>query len=231
MTDQHVPADPRQMRAADTDRDHTAEVLRRAAAEGRITFEELDERIGQAYAAKTFADLEALTRDIPNAGVRTPAPATTRYQPPQIPEGTPSPSFSVAILSGAQRAGPWLVPPSYTAVAILGGVDLDLRHARFTAAEVTIRAFCLLGSVSITVPEDMDVDVSGIGIMGAFDHRANAPGAPGAPRLRIVGFAMLGGVEVNRRPADPARPGGRGAHTPPRASPDPPPHARAAGPR
>jgi len=207
MTDQPVPADPRQMRAADTDRDHTAEVLRRAAAEGRITFEELDERIGQAYAAKTFADLEALTSDIPNAGVRTPAPATTRYQPPQIPEGTPSPSFSVAILSGAQRAGPWLVPPSYTAVAILGGVELDLRHARFTAAEVTIRAFCLLGSVSITVPEDMDVDVSGIGIMGAFDHRASGPGAPGAPRLRIVGFAMLGGVEVNRRPADPARPG------------------------
>jgi len=99
------------------------------------------------------------------------------------------------------------VPPSYTAVAILGGVELDLRHARFTAAEVTIRAFCLLGSVSITVPEDMDVDVSGIGIMGAFDHRASGPGAPGAPRLRIVGFALLGGVEVNRRPADPARPG------------------------
>jgi hypothetical protein len=207
MTDQPVPADPRQLRAADTDRDQTAELLRRAAAEGRITFEELDERIGRAYAAKTFADLEALTSDLPGPGVRASVPAMPRYQPLEIPVGTPAPSFSVAILSGAQRAGPWLVPPSYTAVAILGGVELDLRHARFTAAEVTIRAFCLLGSVSITVPEDMDVDVSGIGIMGAFDHRASGPGAPGAPRLRIVGFAMLGGVEVNRRPADPARPG------------------------
>jgi hypothetical protein len=207
MTDQPVPADPRQMRAADTDRDHTAEVLRRAAAEGRITFEELDERIGQAYAAKTFADLEALTRDLPGAGVRAPVPATPRYQPPEIPAGTPAPSFSVAILSGAQRAGPWLVPPSYTAVAVLGGVELDLRHARFTAAEVTIRAFSLLGSITITVPEDMDVDVSGIGFMGAFDHRATGPGAPGAPRLRVIGFAMMGSVEVQRRSAQPGGPG------------------------
>ena len=215
MTDQPVPADPRQMRVADTDRDHTAEVLRRAAAEGRISFDELDERIGRAYAAKTFADLEALTRDLPGPGVRAPAPATPRYQPAEVPAGTPAPSFSVAILSGAQRAGPWLVPPSYTAVAVLGGVELDLRHARFTAAEVTIRAFALLGSVSITVPEDMDVDVSGIGFMGAFDHRASGPGAPGAPRLRVVGFAMMGGVEVQRRPADPARLGVPGGPTRP----------------
>jgi hypothetical protein len=215
MTDQPVPADPRKMRAADTDRDQTAELLRRAAAEGRLSFDELDERIGQAYAAKTFADLQALTSDLPGPGVRAPAPAAPRYQPPEVPAGTPAPSFSVAILSGAQRAGPWLVPPSYTAVAVLGGVELDLRHARFTAPEVTIRAFCLLGSISITVPEDMDVDVSGIGFMGTFDHRATGPGAPTAPRLRVVGFAMMGGVEVQRRPADPARPGVPGGPTRP----------------
>jgi hypothetical protein len=207
MTDQPVPADPRQLRAADTDRDQTAELLRRAAAEGRITFEELDERIAQAYAAKTFADLEALTNDLPGPGVRAPAPATPHYQPAEVPAGTPAPAFSVAVMSGAQRAGPWLVPPSYTAVAIMGGVELDLRHARFTAPEVTIRAFCLMGGVSITVPEDMGVDVSGVACMGGFDHKASGPGAPGAPRLRVVGFAMMGGVEVKRRPADPARPG------------------------
>jgi Domain of unknown function (DUF1707)/Cell wall-active antibiotics response 4TMS YvqF len=207
MTDQPVPADPRQLRAADTDRDQTAELLRRAAAEGRITFEELDERIARAYAAKTFADLETLTSDLPGPGVRAPAPAAQRYQPPEVPAGTPAPSFSVAILSGAQRAGPWPVPSSYTAVAVLGSVELDLRHARLTAAEVTIRAFSLLGGISITVPEDMEVDVSGIGFMGAFDHQASGPGSPGAPRLRVVGFAMMGGVEVKRRPADPVRPG------------------------
>ena len=48
MSDQPVPADPRQLRAADTDRDRVAELLRQAAAEGRITFDELDERISRA---------------------------------------------------------------------------------------------------------------------------------------------------------------------------------------
>ena len=206
MTDQPVPADPRQMRAADTDRDQTAELLRRAAAEGRITFEELDERIGRAYAAKTFADLEAVTSDLPGPGVKPAAPATARYQPLEVPAGTHPSSFSVAILSGAKRAGPWLVPPAYTAVAILGAVELDLRHARFAAAEVTIRAFCLCGNVSITVPDDMDVDVSGVGFMGSFDHHASGAGVPGTPRLRVVGFALLGSVDVRRKSAQRDRP-------------------------
>src|SRR6266516_954615 len=211
MSEPPVPADPRHLRAADADRDQTAEVLRRAATEGRITFDELDERISRAYAAKTFADLEAVTSDLPGPGVKLPALATASYQPPEVPAGTPAPSLSLAIMSGARRAGPWLVPPSYTAVAIMGGVELDLRDARFAAAEVTIRAFCLMGGVSITVPEDMAVDVSGIGIMGGFDHRASGPGAPGAPHLRVVGFALMGGVDVRRKPARPARPELRGA--------------------
>jgi Domain of unknown function (DUF1707) len=207
VSDQPVPADPRQLRVADTDRDRAAELLRQAAAEGRITFDELDERISRAYAAKTFADLDVLTSDLPGPGVNAPAPAGPRYRPPAVPAGTHAPAISVAILSGAKRAGPWLVPPAYTAVAVCGAVELDLRDARFTAAEVTIQAFCLMGGVSITVPEDMAVDVSGIGIMGGFDHHASGPGAPGAPHLRVVGFALMGGVEVKRRPARPELPG------------------------
>jgi len=206
VSDQPVPPDPRQLRAADTDRDRVADLLRQAAAEGRITFDELDERISRAYAAKTFADLQALTSDLPGPGVSAPAPATPRYQPPDVPAGTHAPTISAAILSGAKRAGPWLVPPAYTAVAVCGGVELDLRDARFTAPEATIQAFCLMGGVSITVPEDMAVDVSGIGIMGGFDHQASGPGAPGAPHLKVVGFALMGGVEVKRRPARPELP-------------------------
>jgi hypothetical protein len=198
-----VPADPRQLRAADTDRDQAAEVLRRAAAEGRITFEELDDRISQVYAAKTFADLETITRDLPGPGVSAPAPATRRYQPPAVPTGTHTPTTSVAIMSGTKRAGPWTVPLAYTAVAVMGSVELDLRDARFAANEVTIRAFCLMGGVIITVPDDVAVDVSGIGIMGGFDHKATGPGAPGAPLVRVAGSAIMGGVEVKRRPTRP----------------------------
>jgi len=201
VTDQPAPADPQRLRAADTDRDQAVDVLRQAAAEGRITFGELDERVSLAYDAKTFADLQALTSDLPGPGVSAPAPVPRQYQPPDLAVGDSGPAVSVAIMSGARRAGAWLVPPAYTAVAVMGSVELDLRQATFAAPEITIRAFCLMGGVSITVAEDVAVDVSGIGIMGGFDHRASGPGAPGAPRVRVVGCALMGGVDIRRRPA------------------------------
>ena len=195
------PPDASQMRAADTDRDQVADLLRTAAAEGRITFDELDQRVSQAYAAKTFADLQAITRDLPGPGITPPAPAARPAAPPATTAAAPGPAASVAIMCGARRAGPWVVPAAYHAVAIMGSVDLDLRQATFAAAEVTIRAFCLLGGITIIVPEQVAVDVAGLGLMGGFDQSASTPGAPGAPTIRVVGCACMGGVTVRRRPA------------------------------
>jgi hypothetical protein len=66
-----------QMRASDRDRDNTADWLRTAFAEGRLTKDEYDERIGQALSSKTYAELEALTADLPRKlpGIIAPAPA------------------------------------------------------------------------------------------------------------------------------------------------------------
>jgi len=193
------------MRVSDADRERAAETLREAAGDGRLTFDELDQRLGLAYAAKTYADLETVTSDLPATG--TVAPTAARGTtvgaaggfPAERMGGTPSSALSLAIMSGAQRAGAWVVPERYTAVAIMGGIELDLRQARFSAPTVTIRAFAFMGGIQITVPEDIDVDVSGIGFMGGFDHRASGPGVPGAPCVRIIGFAMMGGVDVRRR--------------------------------
>jgi hypothetical protein len=52
--------------------------------------------------------------------------------------------------------------------------------------------------MEITVPEDAEVDVGAIGIMGGIDHGGEGPGAPGGPRIRIVGVAVMGGIEVKR---------------------------------
>jgi hypothetical protein len=198
------PADRRQLRVSDADRDQVTEVLRQAAGEGRLTFDELDQRLDLALAAKTYADLEAITADLPGTGVTAPAgaPAVPGAYADRI-GGTPGAVFSVAIMSGAKRAGPWVVPRRYTAVAIMGGVELDLRYAHFAEREVTIQAFCLMGGVSIIAPADIEVDVSGFAFMGGFDHRASGPGAPGAPIVRVTGFALMGGVEVRRQPSQP----------------------------
>lgn len=207
MTIPDGPADRRNLRVSDAEREHAAEVLRRAAGDGRITFEELDERLTAAYAARTYGELAAVTEDLPEAGPQPPAvtaPMPPAQAGPRFPEtrigGTPGSAISVAVMSEAHRSGGWVVPPSYTAVAIMGAVSLDLREAQFSGHEMTIQTFALMGGIDIIVDEQIAVDVSGFAFMGGFDHRATGPGLPGAPRLKVVGFAMMGGVNVQRRP-------------------------------
>ena len=198
MSELSGPADRSLMRVSDADRERAAEVLREAAGQGRISMDELDERLELAYAAKTYADLAAVTGDLPQGGAAL-APASSTAAASRI-GGTPGSTLSLAILSGARRSGAWVVPPKYVAVAVMGGVELDLREARFAEPEVTLHAYTLMGGIQITVPEDVDVDVSGIAFMGGFDHNASGPGMPGAPRVKVVGFALMGGVEVRRKP-------------------------------
>jgi hypothetical protein len=200
MSDLPQPADRRQLRVSDADREQAAEVLRQAAGDGRITFDELDQRLEAAYAARTYGDLTEVTADLPAPGQPPPGPLATA--PGTFPAarigGEPGSGMSVAILGGVDRGGTWVVPPRHSVVAVLGGVHLDLREARFSQREVTIDVFTLMGGVDIMVGDDVEVDVSGFGIMGGFDHRASGPGLPGAPKVRVVGLALMGGVNVRR---------------------------------
>lgn len=53
------------LRAADADRQAVADRLQAALSEGRLTLAEYDERLRQAYAARTYGDLDALLTDLP----------------------------------------------------------------------------------------------------------------------------------------------------------------------
>jgi hypothetical protein len=65
------------LRAADADRERIAERLRTAAAEGRLSADELEERIEAALGARTYAELNALVADLPEQRPR-PAPRRSR---------------------------------------------------------------------------------------------------------------------------------------------------------
>lgn len=214
MSELSGPADHSLMRVSDSDREQAADVLREAAGQGRISLDELDERLESAYAAKTYADLAAVTHDLPHSGQMPVPPVQGAAQSSRI-GGTPKSTFSIAILSGARRMGRWVVPRSYVSVAVMGGVELDLREAQFSESVVTLHAYTIMGGIQITVPEDVEVDVSGVAFMGGFDHNATGPGVPGAPQVRVLGFALMGGVEVRRKPAKakraPVEGGGPGA--------------------
>jgi hypothetical protein len=69
------------MRAASADRERAVDVLKAGFAEGRLTQDEYNERMGQAYAARTYSELMALTADLPAGAMPTVWPVTV-YQPP-----------------------------------------------------------------------------------------------------------------------------------------------------
>jgi len=71
-------AAPASLRASDADRDRVAERLRKAAGEGRLLTEELEQRLETAFSARTYGQLDALLADLPGArltrGGRRPHP-------------------------------------------------------------------------------------------------------------------------------------------------------------
>lgn len=187
------------LRASDQDRDRTAEVLREAAAEGRLSLAELDERLDAVYAAKTYAELEPVIRDLPTTGT-APVPAAGVADVAGRFGGRATSSSAIAVMGGFSRKGEWVVPKQFTAVTVMGGGEIDMRQARFAEREVTIHAVAVMGGISIIVPEDAEVVVTGIGFMGAFDHRAAGAGQPDGPVIRVNGLALMGAVDVRRKP-------------------------------
>jgi Domain of unknown function (DUF1707) len=192
--------DPNQLRISDDDRHRVAEVLRHAAGEGRIDFDELDERLDAAYAAKTYADLVPITADLPTHPVAQPrSPAVGR---PVASQPAQRYGSSVAIMSGTNRRGVWLVPEQHTAFALMGSVVLDLREAQFASREVTIFANAIMGDVTVVLNAGTHVIMEGVPIMGDFSEarpKVAAEVGPDSPVVRVKGFALMASVTVQRK--------------------------------
>jgi hypothetical protein len=108
----------------------------------------------------------------------------------------------VAVMSGSQAKGRWRISGRTTAVAVMGGVDMDLRHAEIDGPEIVITAVAFWGGIQITVPEGFDVELEGFSFMGGRDLKLrNVPRVPGSPRIRVRGFAIMGGIDVKSRPS------------------------------
>ncbi|MEA2182228.1 MAG: hypothetical protein QOF69_1413 [Solirubrobacteraceae bacterium] len=187
--DDRAPA----LRASDAERDHAVARLRDGASEGRLTFDELAHRVELAYAAATTAELDELLADLPAAS------ATARTETKPVPRGKQR-RWNVAIMGGCERRGRWRPSPHSVAIALMGGVSLDLRDASIEEEELVITAFALMGGVEVIVPEGVEVDLGGLAIMGGNEHRpGTAPVRPGTPIVRIRAFSLMGGTEVKAR--------------------------------
>jgi hypothetical protein len=181
--------EPVALRASDAEREQAVVRLREATVEGRLTLDELSQRLDVAYAAKTNEELERLTSDLP---------ATMQLGVPQ----RRSRRFTVAIFGGSDREGRWRVARRHWVVSLFGGSDLDLREASLEASEGTIYVLDLFGGTDLYVPEGIEVDFSGFGVFGGADeHGRDLPARPGAPLLHVKALALFGGTDLWRVPA------------------------------
>jgi hypothetical protein len=180
------------VRASDADRERVTAALQAAFADGRLTMPELEERLAAAYSAGTEAELATIMRDL-----RTSTP-----QPGDLAGAAPTSVRDAGIIAGFERKGRWLVGSTFRGLAVIGNGEIDLRQARFIDGETTIHATAIVGTITVVVPDDADVHIGGIGVIGGFDHHDEGPGTPGAPRITITGFVFCGSVEVERRSAN-----------------------------
>lgn len=201
------PYDPGRFRIGDNERNAVADVLRDAAAEGRIDLEELEERLEATYAAKTYADLVPITADLP-AHRPTVGPTPGHAVQPRPVPGPPMPApaygSSFAVMAETKRSGVWEVGASHTAFSLMGSVVLDLRHARFTTPHITIMANTVMGGVDIIVNPFTHVVVDGVGVMGDFSEKVSRrvppQVGPDSPVVTVKGVALMGAVTVKRKP-------------------------------
>lgn len=186
------------LRASDADREQVLTVISTAYAEGRLTRDEHDERLGRAMSAKTFDDLIPITHDlvvVPPTAQSTSVTTTRGYQIDTARAQT-EPDRMVAIFGGVTRRGKWRIRRNSQALAVFGGVDLDLREAIFEHPVVEISGFWCFGGLDIKVPAGMEVRDQVAGIFGGSDVGDLGEPLPGAPTLVIKGLALFGGVSV-----------------------------------
>lgn len=186
---QMLPAERRghETLASDAEREWIIAHLQEACVQGRLTMEELSQRLGLALSARTRVELEPLISDLPGAPTPAHDPGAQKR-------------WHVGVMGSTRRTGRWRVPPESWWTSVVGGCRLDLTKAVFDAPVTTINIAAWMGSIEVRVPKGFEVEVRGTALMGGKQLRLEGPPPPpGAPLIRLKVLSCMGGVKVTDR--------------------------------
>ncbi|MBO0813143.1 MAG: DUF1707 domain-containing protein [Microlunatus sp.] len=194
------------IRVGHEERDAAAAILQKAAAEGRLTLEELDERLETALQAKTYGDLRPLFADL-SAGLTADLPAVLAGGPMgAVPaqQGPPSPGWSRddplmldGGMSSEKRDGVWTVPPFIRISQGMGSVKLNCLQAIPAAPVIEVEMIGGAGSVVIIVPDGWGANTDRLSkSWGSKSIKVPAAAAAGKPLLVIFGGLGIGSLKV-----------------------------------
>jgi hypothetical protein len=144
--------DRRNLRVSHEDRDRVAEQLRVAAGDGRLTADELDERLETALTARTYGELEVLLTDLPASPGTVLAPA---------PEAKELVQLKVSH-SNIVRDGRWVVPRRLEVENRHGNVVLDFSSAIICQPTLDLSISVGHGNIVLIVPPEVIVDLDGV---------------------------------------------------------------------
>jgi hypothetical protein len=102
-----------------------------------------------------------------------------------------------AMMSGMARKNNSVGFQGGTAVAIMGGVELDLRGATLAGGQATLDVFAFWGGVEITVPPGWSVEARVLPVMGGVEDKTQPPAPEDATgELVLTGTVIMGGVAI-----------------------------------
>jgi hypothetical protein len=171
------PADA--LRASDADRERIADVLNIAVAEGRLEFDEFEQRLDRLYRSRTYGELRALVADLPDGGGAVELRA----------RGT-----------RLRRSGRWRVPRALVVDNLAGPTMLDFSAADIRTARVDVELNTRYGTTILVLPHGATVDTSGVEVRwGSLRSRVPAGPAEGSVHFRITGRHIGGTLRIRAR--------------------------------
>jgi hypothetical protein len=179
-----------QLRASHEDRDRVVEILRVAAGDGRLTSDELDERLEAALTARTVGELAVLTTDLPAPGLAAAA---------AVPE--PKDVVRIQCSSGsARRDGTWVVPRRMEVQVSSGSVRLDFSEAVISQPVLHIDADVQSGSLRLVTRPGIVVDTDEVAVRSGT-AKVRAPWGSEVPTLlRVEVSGRVGSGSIVARP-------------------------------
>jgi len=175
------------IRVSDAERESAAIALREHSVAGRLTLEELSDRLDEVYAARTQQELVRVERELP------PLPVTGRRRRRR---------FVAAVFGNAERRARWRVGRRIFVFSVFGDVDLDLRGAELERPDLGVFCFTLFGNVDVYVPEGAELDHSAFIVFGHSRNRGHEPPPRReAPLVAVRVLGLFGATDIWRVPA------------------------------
>ncbi|MFE3265073.1 DUF1707 domain-containing protein [Streptomyces sp. NPDC059215] len=175
------------LRASHADRDRAVDLLRVAAGDGRLTADELDERLEAALSARTLGELAVLTADLPPGSGTAGAEVKDTVRITQVHSGA------------VERAGRWVVPRRMELALTFCHATLDFTDAVITHDTLRIDLAMTGKTLTLITRPGVVVDTDGLQLVHSRVKFARSPVRSGALvtlRVELTGQKAYGRVVV-----------------------------------